>query len=97
MDNEIHNITKIIHVKNLALILEFDKREIRLVDLGEKFRSKSKSPNSKFRELLDAEMFGKVHLHPEWQTIYWDNGIDLDPNVLYDMSTPVQNDYPNAY
>jgi hypothetical protein len=92
MEKGIHNITKIISVKNLALILEFDKNEVRLVDLAEKFRSKSQSPDSKFRELLDTKVFRKVHLHPEWETIYWDNGIDLDPNVLYDMSTPVQND-----
>ena len=89
---QIHNITKIIDIKDLALILEFDKKEIRRVDLADRFMSKSKSPQSKFRELLDKDKFSKVHLHPEWETIYWDNGIDLDPNVLYDMSTPVQND-----
>ncbi len=89
---QIHNITNIHSVKDLALILEFDRKELRRVDLAEKFKAKSKSPGSKFLELLDIEKFSKVHLHPEWETIYWDNGIDLDPNVLYEMSTPVQND-----
>lgn len=91
MADRLHHITKILAVKGLALTLEFDSKEIRNVDLAEKFMAKSTTPQSKFRELLDKETFSKVHLHPEWETIYWDNGIDLDPNVLYDMSTPVGN------
>jgi hypothetical protein len=88
---ELHGITKIIGIEDLSLILEFDKKEIRKVDLEEKFKSKSLSPNSKYRELLDREKFRNVHLNPEWETIYWDNGLDFDPIVLYNMSTPISN------
>jgi hypothetical protein len=89
---ELHGITKIIKVEDFSLILEFDKKEIRKVDLSEKFKAKSQSPGSKYGELLDKEKFKHVHLNSEWETIYWDNGLDLDPIVLYDMSIPITND-----
>jgi hypothetical protein len=88
----IHEIKKIIAINDLTLKLEFDRGEIRSINFEPIFRGWSTTPESKFKELLDKSNFKKVHVHPEWETIYWDNGIDLDPNVLYDMSIPIQND-----
>ncbi|MFN7656860.1 MAG: DUF2442 domain-containing protein, partial [Dolichospermum sp.] len=31
--------------------------------------------------------FQQVKVHPEWGTIYWENGADLDPDVLYSIIT----------
>jgi hypothetical protein len=36
-----------------------------------------------FAPLQDAAYFAQVQTHPELGTIVWQNGADLDPDVLY--------------
>lgn len=36
-----------------------------------------------FAPLRDQEEFAKVQVQPEWGTIYWPSGADIDPVVLY--------------
>jgi hypothetical protein len=36
-----------------------------------------------FAPLKDLSYFVQVKVNPEWGTIYWENGADLDPDVLY--------------
>jgi hypothetical protein len=36
-----------------------------------------------FAPLKDIHYFQQVKINPEWGTIYWDNGADFDPDVLY--------------
>lgn len=36
-----------------------------------------------FESLKDFDNFAKIALHPELGTIFWPNGADLDPVVLY--------------
>lgn len=36
-----------------------------------------------FTALEDREYFKTVKINPDWGTIYWDCGADLDPDVLY--------------
>lgn len=81
----IHLIKGIISAEPYKLKLRFDKGEIKLVDLQPKLLEWSKSPESKFKKLLDPEYFKSVKYDPELESIYWDNGIDLSPNVLYEM------------
>jgi hypothetical protein len=40
-----------------------------------------------FEPLNDPNYFKTVKLNPEWGTIYWENGADLDPDVLYSLVT----------
>lgn len=40
-----------------------------------------------FAPLQDLAYFKQVKLNPEWGTIYWENGADLDPDVLYSLVT----------
>jgi len=40
-----------------------------------------------FEPLKDEAFFAKVDVNPEWGTIFWPNGADLDPDVLYSMVT----------
>ena len=35
-----------------------------------------------FKPLEDPAYFAKVELNPEWGTICWPNGVDLDPDNL---------------
>ncbi len=36
--------------------------------------------------LRDRRMFESVRVDPELGTIVWDNGADMDPDVLYDLA-----------
>ncbi|WP_017325469.1 DUF2442 domain-containing protein [Synechococcus sp. PCC 7336] len=51
-----------------------------------------------FAPLQDITYFQTVQVHPEWGTIYWNNGADLDPDVLYatisGQLTPTTNAAP---
>jgi len=43
-----------------------------------------------FADLQNLDYFRQVKVNPEWGTIYWDNGADLDPDVLYSVVTDQQ-------
>jgi hypothetical protein len=38
-----------------------------------------------FEPLSDATYFAQVTVNPDLGTIYWPNGADLDPDVLYSL------------
>ncbi|MBW4515304.1 MAG: DUF2442 domain-containing protein [Timaviella obliquedivisa GSE-PSE-MK23-08B] len=38
-----------------------------------------------FTLLKDPEYFAQLRVHPELGTVVWDNGADLDPDVLYSI------------
>ncbi len=40
-----------------------------------------------FQPLKDLAFFKTVKINPDWGTIYWENGADLDPDVLYSIIT----------
>jgi len=40
-----------------------------------------------FEPLRDPAFFAQVQLEPDWGTIGWPNGVDLDPLVLHSMVT----------
>jgi hypothetical protein len=40
-----------------------------------------------FAPLKDPDYFATVKVNPDWGTIYWENGADLDPDVLYYLVT----------
>ncbi|NJP10480.1 MAG: DUF2442 domain-containing protein [Leptolyngbyaceae cyanobacterium RU_5_1] len=40
-----------------------------------------------FAPLQDLDYFAQVQIHPELGTIIWQNGADLDPDVLYSVVT----------
>ena len=81
----IHLIKAIKAVEPYKITLEFNTGETLTVDLKQKIDEWSKSEGSRFRDLTDPEGFGKVKLNSELESIYWDNGIDLCPDVLYQL------------
>ncbi|MBZ0203988.1 MAG: DUF2442 domain-containing protein [Ignavibacteria bacterium] len=81
----IHLIKEIISAEPFKLKLCFDSSDIKTVDFEPKLLEWSKSPGSKFKQLLDPEYFKSVKYNTEMESIYWDNGIDLSPNFLYDL------------
>lgn len=82
----IHLVKRIVDIKPYQLKLEFNTGEVLWVDLEKSIKSKSNFPNSIYKPLLDPDYFSSVKLQPEWETIYWENGLDFCPDVLYMMA-----------
>ncbi len=76
-------IKKILEISDFKLNILFDNNEIKWIDFEQKLKSKATTPDSKYLKLLNKEYFKTVLLHPEWETIYWDNGLDFCPDSLY--------------
>lgn len=63
---------------NYELILTFENSEKRRLDISQFFNI------GRFAELKDINEFKKVHV--AFDTIEWENGLDLDPEFLYEKS-----------
>ena len=74
-------------VENYRLYLKFEDNQEGVVEI-----SKLIEFTGIFAPLQDLAYFNQVKLNPEWGTIYWENGADLDPDVLYSIVTnrPIQ-------
>ena len=81
----LYSVKKIINTQAFVLTLQFNTGEIINVNLKQKLQEWSKEPNSIYKKLLDPNYFKTVKYEPEWKTIYWDNGIDLCADVLYEI------------
>ena len=46
-----------------------------------------------FEPLRVVEAFRRVRLDPELDTVVWDNGADMAPDFLYEISTPVDEPF----
>jgi len=67
---------------NHELILDFDNEEKRVFDV------KPILSYGRFSELEDLAAFKRVHI--SFDTVEWENGLDLDPEYLYEKSTATQ-------
>ena len=76
------DIVKVKPLKGFRVQLEFEDGANGEIDIRKliKFRGV-------FEPLKDESFFAKVDINPEWGTIFWPNGADLDPDVLYSMVT----------
>lgn len=63
------------------LILTFENSEKRCLDISQFFNI------GRFSELKDINEFKKVHI--SFDTIEWENGLDLDPEFLYEKSVKI--------
>jgi hypothetical protein len=76
------DIIEVKPLENYQLYLKFEDNQEGVVDI-----SKMIEFTGIFAPLKELDYFQKVQLNPEWGTIYWDNGADLDPDVLYSLIT----------
>ena len=83
-------VKKILSAEPYKLTIEFKNGEIKVVDLENRIRTKSTTSDSKYRALLDFDYFKNVKVQEEWETIYWDNGLDFCPDVLYQLGVPLE-------
>lgn len=72
------NIIEVKPLENYKLYLRFEDNNEGVIDI-----SKIIEFTGIFTPLKVLDYFQTVKLNPEWGTIYWDNGADLDPDVLY--------------
>ena len=84
------HIKEIVEVKPYKLKLRFNNNEDLTVDLEERLKIKSQSEQSIYKKLLDPNYFTSVKLNPEMESIYWDNGLDFCPDVLYMMAKKIE-------
>jgi len=63
------------------LVLTFENSEQRCLDVSQLFKF------GRFAELKDLNVFKKVHI--AFDTIEWENGLDLDPEFLYEKSVKI--------
>ncbi len=72
------SITKVKATDDYKLILYFENKEKRVFDITPILNW------GRFSELQNINLFKKVHIC--FDTIEWDNGLDLDPEYLYKES-----------
>ncbi|GBF79376.1 DUF2442 domain-containing protein [Aphanothece sacrum] len=68
--------------ENYQLYIKFEDEKEGIVDI-----TKLVQFTGIFERLKELNYFQSVKLNPEWGTIYWENGADLDPDVLYSIVT----------
>ena len=81
------DITSVQPLENYRLYLKFEDNQEGVVDISQLIEF-----TGIFAPLQDLTYFKQVKLNLEWGTIYWENGADLDPDVLYSIVTnqPIQ-------
>ena len=81
------DISSVQPLENYQLYLKFEDNQEGVVDISQLIEF-----TGIFAPLQDLTYFNQVKINPEWGTIYWENGADLDPDVLYSIVTnqPIQ-------
>lgn len=79
-------VTDVEYINDFTMKLEFNHEEWRLVDFEPLMRG-----HHFFEELLVHEKFIQFYL--TMQTLEWYNGVDFDPEYLYEHSVPTTKPY----
>jgi len=82
-----HYITDAQYDSGFRLYLQFEDGQWRMADL------KQYLDGEIFEPLKDKSLFATVRLNSDIDTVVWDNGADMSPDFLYEISAPV-NDPP---
>jgi len=83
MEEELVRIKRVEVLHDFTVRLEFTDGTIREIDLEPYLHGQGFEPLRK-----DPEAFRSVHIDERSGTIVWDNGADIDPDVLYKGLTP---------
>lgn len=74
----LRDIVEVRHLGDYRVFLKFDDGISGELDLSTLIKF-----DGIFEPVRDESYFAKVAVHPELGTIFWPNGADLDPVVLY--------------
>lgn len=80
-----HFVKSVTYVSEYKLLLSFEDSSARLVDL------EAHLDGEIFEPLKDINYFKTVRVNPDLDTIVWDNGADMSPDLLYEMGKPVED------
>jgi hypothetical protein len=81
-----HTIKKVEYLKDYKLLLTFNDKKRKIVDL-EKYSKEG--PETVFYPFRDLEFFKSVTVDNHTGTIVWPNGVDLCPDVLYERGEEI--------
>ena len=76
-----HGVKGVEATNGHKLIIRFDNDEYRIFDATPLLST------GRFCELSSPQEFGKVRV--DFDTVAWENGLDLDPEYLYEHSEPL--------
>ncbi len=80
-------IIHIIDVQPFDVVCEFNNGEVRKINFNEWVKEFENSKNGWTSKLAQPAFFNSVKL-ASYGTLLWENDIDFDPEVLYEMSVP---------
>ncbi len=82
MGFNMHYITDVAHEGGYRLLLTFEDGSRRRVDLSPHLDGEM------FEPLREIDMFRTARLNVDIDTVVWDNGADMSPDFLYEVSAP---------
>lgn len=77
------SIQSIVDIKPFVLTLKFNTDEVLSINLAPKLEEWAVTPDSIYHQLLQPDYFQTVQYDAEWESIYWDNGIDFCADMLF--------------
>ncbi|WP_342545409.1 DUF2442 domain-containing protein [Lysinibacillus sp. FSL K6-4013] len=80
-------ITSVLATVNFKLILEFDNREYRLLDM-KRFLKRDRGV---LKEILDIDLFRTARVDGIARTVVFENGVDFDHDVLFAESVNIDH------
>jgi len=81
---------KLIEIKSIEenkLEIKFETGEVKIFDVSPYMKGKW------FEELFDKEYFKTVHIINNGYGIEWENGQDIAPHEIYDLSIPMNKTF----
>jgi len=76
------------YLSEYKLLLTFEDGSLREVDLAPHLDGEV------FEPLRDMSYFKSVHINSDLDTIVWNNGADMSPDFLYEISVPMAESTP---
>ena len=83
MQGLLHEVRRVFPLSEYRLLLEFEEAQYRVVNVKPIL-----DRGGVFRPLRDPDLFRTVRVGASG-TVEWENGVDLDPDVLYAQSVPL--------
>ena len=81
-----HCVCDVVYDSDYCLRLTFEDGSIRLVDL------KDHLAGEVFEPLKDLRLFRTARLNSDLDTVVWENGSDMSPDFLYEISAPLSKE-----